>query len=147
MYGALILFEDQFIHIVGISFTALVLTELVMVALTVQTWHRFMVLAELLSLAFYVLTLIIFKNFFGKPHFKIIFSFIVIYFILFFTNFFDLTFFSFFALKTFFSDAEFIQTLSFFWKVVVITVVSCLPLYVLKHLRKKIAPPSYSKLS
>lgn len=70
MYGALILFEDEFIHIVGISFTALVLTELLMVALTVQTWHRFMVLAELLSLAIYVLSLVIFKDFFGK-YFKI----------------------------------------------------------------------------
>lgn len=41
MYGALILFEDEFIHIVAISFTALVLTELIMVALTIRTWHRF----------------------------------------------------------------------------------------------------------
>lgn len=65
MYGALILFEVEFIHIVGISFTALVLTELVMVALTIETWHRFMVLAEFLSLASYIMTLVIFKNFFG----------------------------------------------------------------------------------
>lgn len=40
MYGALILFEDDFIHIVAISFSALILTELIMVALTVRTWHR-----------------------------------------------------------------------------------------------------------
>lgn len=40
MYGALILFEDEFIHIVAISFTALILTELIMVALTIRTWHR-----------------------------------------------------------------------------------------------------------
>lgn len=66
MYGALILFEDEFIHIVGISFTALVLTELIMVALTVQTWHRFMVLAELLSLSIYVISLVIFKDYFGE---------------------------------------------------------------------------------
>lgn len=66
MYLALYLFEDEFIHIVGISFTALVLTELVMVALTVQTWHRFMVLAELLSFSLYVLSLVIFKDYFGK---------------------------------------------------------------------------------
>ncbi|KAK6616842.1 ATP synthase subunit 9 [Polyplax serrata] len=108
MYGALILFEVEFIHIVGISFTALVLTELVMVALTIETWHRFMVLAEFLSLASYIMTLVIFKNFF---------------------------------------DAEFIQTLGFFWKVIVITAVSCLPLYILKYLKKKLAPSSYSKLS
>lgn len=40
MYGALILFEDEFIHIVAISFSALIMTELIMVALTVRTWHR-----------------------------------------------------------------------------------------------------------
>lgn len=41
MYGALVLFEDEFIHIVAISFTALILTELIMVALTIRTWHRY----------------------------------------------------------------------------------------------------------
>ncbi|SPP85758.1 blast:Probable phospholipid-transporting ATPase IIB [Drosophila guanche] len=40
MYGALILFVDEFIHIVAISFSALIMTELIMVALTVRTWHR-----------------------------------------------------------------------------------------------------------
>lgn len=40
MYGALVLFEDEFIHIVSISFSALILTELIMVALTIRTWHR-----------------------------------------------------------------------------------------------------------
>ena len=36
MFGALLLFEDEFIHVVAISFTALVLTELTMVALTIR---------------------------------------------------------------------------------------------------------------
>lgn len=40
MYGAIILFEDEFIHIVVISFSALILMELIMVALTIRTWHR-----------------------------------------------------------------------------------------------------------
>jgi phospholipid-translocating ATPase len=35
MYGALILFQDEFIHIVSISFTSLIFTELIMVALTI----------------------------------------------------------------------------------------------------------------
>ena len=65
MFGALILFEDEFIHIVAISFTALILTELIMVALTVRTWHYLIILAEFFSLAVYVLSLIIFKNYFG----------------------------------------------------------------------------------
>lgn len=65
MFGALILFEDEFIHIVAISFTALILTELIMVALTVRTWHYLIILAEFFSLAVYVLSLIILKNYFG----------------------------------------------------------------------------------
>ncbi|KAK7601028.1 hypothetical protein V9T40_008469 [Parthenolecanium corni] len=108
MFGALILFEDEFIHIVAISFTALILTELIMVALTVRTWHYLIILAEFFSLAVYVLSLIILKNYF---------------------------------------DANFLQTQEFVWKTTLITLVSCFPLYVLKFLRKKFSPPSYSKLS
>ena len=36
MFGALLLFEEDFLHIVAISFTALILTELTMVALTIR---------------------------------------------------------------------------------------------------------------
>ncbi|XP_018567558.1 probable phospholipid-transporting ATPase IIB isoform X1 [Anoplophora glabripennis] len=108
MYGALLLFEDEFIHIVAISFTSLILTELIMVALNIRTWHYLMVLAELFSLGLYGLSLIVLHDYF---------------------------------------DAEFIRTKDFFWKVLVITLISCLPLYILKFLRKKFSPPSYSKLS
>lgn len=46
MYGALLVFDSDFIHIVSISFTALIVTELIMVALTVHTWHYAMLLAQ-----------------------------------------------------------------------------------------------------
>ena len=36
MFGALLLFEDEFIHVVSISFTSLILTELIMVSFVVQ---------------------------------------------------------------------------------------------------------------
>ncbi|XP_077542418.1 putative phospholipid-transporting ATPase IIA isoform X3 [Haemaphysalis longicornis] len=108
MYGALLLFEDEFIHIVSISFTSLILTELLMVALTIRTWHWLMIAAEMLSLGIYVASL--------------------------------------FALNEFF-DTEFIQTPAFLWKVTVITLVSCLPLYILKYLHRKVAPSIYSKLT
>lgn len=65
MFGALLLFEDEFIHVVSISFTALILTELIMVALTIRTWHWLMIVAEFLSLAIYILSLVILKDFFG----------------------------------------------------------------------------------
>ncbi len=66
MYGALILFDADFIHVVSITFTSVLLTELLMVALTIRTWHFVMILAELASLAIYVVGLIVFKSFFGK---------------------------------------------------------------------------------
>jgi phospholipid-translocating ATPase len=37
-----------------------------MVALTVRTWHYIMVLAELLSLGLYILSLIVLKDYFGE---------------------------------------------------------------------------------
>uniref|UniRef100_A0A8C8GIJ0 Phospholipid-transporting ATPase n=1 Tax=Oncorhynchus tshawytscha TaxID=74940 RepID=A0A8C8GIJ0_ONCTS len=108
MYGALLLFESEFVHIVAISFTSLILTELLMVALTIQTWHWLMIVAELLSLACYIASLVFLHEFI---------------------------------------DVYFIATMSFLWKVTVITLVSCLPLYILKYLRRRFSPPNYSKLT
>merc|ERR1712029_796059 len=70
MFGALLLFEDEFIHVVSISFTALILTELIMVALTIRTWHWLMIIAEFASLAIYILSLIILKDFFDADFIK-----------------------------------------------------------------------------
>uniref|UniRef100_A0A8C5BRA1 Phospholipid-transporting ATPase n=1 Tax=Gadus morhua TaxID=8049 RepID=A0A8C5BRA1_GADMO len=108
MYGALVLFESEFLHVVAISFTALILTELLMVALTVRTWHWLMVLAQGLSLLFYVCSLFFLNEYFDLP---------------------------------------FITTWVFVWKVLAITLLSCLPLYIIKYLKRKFSPPSYSKLS
>ena len=108
MFGALILFRDEFIHVMSISFTALIFTELIMVALTIRNWHYLMILAELFSILLYLISLIVLKEYF---------------------------------------DLVFIRTLEFLWKTALITAVSCLPLYILKFLRKKFSPPSYQKLS
>lgn len=45
------------------------------------------------------------------------------------------------------TDWEFISSYDFLWKVSIITLVSCLPLYIIKFLRKKCSPPSYLKLT
>ncbi|KAJ4934133.1 hypothetical protein JOQ06_006938 [Pogonophryne albipinna] len=108
MYGALLLFDSEFLHIVSISFTSLILTELLMVALTIQTWHWLMILGEFLSLSCYIASLVFLPNLI---------------------------------------DIYFITTVSFLWKVTVITLVSCLPLYILKYLRTRFSPPNYSKLT
>eukprot|EP00088_Acartia_fossae_P009469 TRINITY_DN1459_c0_g1_i2.p1 TRINITY_DN1459_c0_g1~~TRINITY_DN1459_c0_g1_i2.p1 ORF type:complete len:559 (+),score=147.38 TRINITY_DN1459_c0_g1_i2:158-1678(+) len=107
MFGALLLFEDEFIHVVAISFTALILTELTMVALTVKTWHPMMLLAELASIVIYFLSLVILRDFF---------------------------------------DSEFIKSFAFMWKTLVITALSCLPLYIIKFLSEWFSPPAYQKL-
>ncbi|KAK5965888.1 hypothetical protein GCK32_005148 [Trichostrongylus colubriformis] len=46
MYGALLVFDADFIHVVSISFSALIVTELIMVAMTVHTWHWAMLVAQ-----------------------------------------------------------------------------------------------------
>lgn len=66
MYGAFLLFEDEFIHVVLITFTSLILTELLMVALTIRTWHWAMILAEVFSLAIYIVSLVVLQNYFGE---------------------------------------------------------------------------------
>ncbi|KTG02080.1 hypothetical protein cypCar_00040130 [Cyprinus carpio] len=108
MYGALMLFDQEFVHVVAISFTALILTQLLMVALTVRTWHWLMVVDELISHSCYLASLAFLNEYF---------------------------------------DFSFIMTRMFLWKVCVITLVSCLPLYIIKYLKRKFSPPSYSKLS
>uniref|UniRef100_A0A8C6XAM8 Phospholipid-transporting ATPase n=1 Tax=Naja naja TaxID=35670 RepID=A0A8C6XAM8_NAJNA len=119
MYGALLLFESEFVHVVAISFTALILTELLMVALTIRTWHWLMILAEIFSLCCYVASLAFLNEYFGIGRV------------------------SFGA----FLDVAFITTVTFLWKVSAITIVSCLPLYILKYLKRKFSPPNYSKLT
>jgi len=54
MIASLVLFEGEFLHVVSISFTALVLNELIMVAAEVTTWHTLMILSEVVTLTVYV---------------------------------------------------------------------------------------------
>lgn len=102
-----LLFEAQFVHVVAITFTALVLTELLMVALTIRTWHILMVLAQLLSVLVYIVSLVVLKDYF---------------------------------------DGEFVVSLGFVWKTVLITATSCIPLFLAKFAQRFCAPPSYAKL-
>ncbi|EDL09399.1 ATPas, class II, type 9B, isoform CRA_f [Mus musculus] len=106
--GRSLSFKTFLIWVLISIYQALILTELLMVALTIRTWHWLMVVAEFLSLGCYVASLAFLNEYF---------------------------------------DVAFITTVTFLWKVSAITVVSCLPLYVLKYLKRKLSPPSYSKLS
>jgi phospholipid-translocating ATPase len=66
MYGALVAFDSDFIHVVSISFSALIVTELIMVAMTVHTWHWAMLVAQALSLGLYAASLLILDKFFDR---------------------------------------------------------------------------------
>lgn len=62
MLMAIWLFEREFIHIVSITFTALILNELLMVALEVNTWHYLMGVAEIGSFLMYVISVRVLKG-------------------------------------------------------------------------------------
>ncbi|RKP21368.1 phospholipid-translocating P-type ATPase [Rozella allomycis CSF55] len=62
MAVTILLFSSQFLHVISISFTALILNELLMVILEIQTWHRAMLISELLSLIFYFTSVLMVKT-------------------------------------------------------------------------------------
>lgn len=66
IYGVVIFFENELSHIVAISFTALILTELLMIALTIQRWHWLMFAALLVSLAIYTASLFVLETNIGE---------------------------------------------------------------------------------
>ncbi|KAI0659521.1 aminophospholipid-transporting P-type ATPase [Cubamyces menziesii] len=64
MIMSLVLFETEFLNIVSISFTALILNELIMVALEITTWHVYMVLSEIVTLFIYAVSMAFLPEFF-----------------------------------------------------------------------------------
>jgi phospholipid-translocating ATPase len=107
MIMSLVLFENEFLNIVSISFTALVLNELIMVALEITTWHIYMVVSEIVTLLFYIISIAFLPEYF---------------------------------------DLSFVLSVRFVWKVAVIVAVSALPLYIIKMIRRRVAPAASSKL-
>ena len=121
MLLAIWLFPANFMNIVSISFTALILNELLMVAFEITTWHRYMIYAEFATFILYLASMAFLDVSFGNPLICSVCAHPDV-------------------------DANFIATWHFVWRVLVITAVSSLPLYVFKRIRRCIAPPSYSKL-
>ena len=162
MIMSLVLFENEFLHIVSISFTALVLNELIMVALEITTWqvsnflfflffflifqtkplplfkkkkrHLYMVISEVVTLFFYIISIAFLPAYFGT------FSF----FFFFFSSFLFLSLIPPPPLSL--SDLSFVVTLAFAWKVTVIVALSALPLYIIKVIHMRVAPAASSKL-
>lgn len=110
--------EDQ-LRLITVSFTALVLNELVMIALEINTWHKYMIYSEIATFGFYFLSIPLLGDYFG------ILALLEIYLIV---------------------DLSYIITLAFIWKTTVILLVSLAPPWAIKALRRKIKPPSYARL-
>lgn len=66
MLMSLFLFESNLINIVTITFTALILTELLNVAFEIHRWNKIMVLSELLTLAVYFGSMLLLRGYFGN---------------------------------------------------------------------------------
>jgi phospholipid-translocating ATPase len=66
MLLSLLLFENEFLHIVAISYTALVLNELIMVALEITTWHGWMILCEIGTAGVYFASMLVLPEYFGE---------------------------------------------------------------------------------
>jgi len=107
MLLSLFLFDNNLVNIVSITFTALILTELLNIAFVVQTWNRWIVISEIVTFLLYVLSMLI------LPYFDILFIF----------------------------------SWDFIWRVSLVTVFSCAPIYLYEIIKKKFDPPSYTKLS
>ena len=111
--------EDQQEHLISVSFTTLVLNELIMIALEIHTWHKYMIWAEILTFASYFLSVPLLGDYFGtRSNFE---SWLII-------------------------DRSYVITWAFVWKTSVILLVSLIPPWALRTLRRKIKPPSYARL-
>lgn len=105
---ALVMFpHDNFINIVAITFSALIITELLNVASQIEMWNIWIAFSEIISFALYAVCILLLKNYF---------------------------------------NLQFIITLDFFWKVLLITAVSWCPLHLTKIIKNKICPPRSYRL-
>jgi phospholipid-translocating ATPase len=93
--------DNSFTNIVAITFSALILTELLNILTETEKFHWAMMLAELVSLVIYVSSI--------------------------------------FAMQQYF-DIEYIVSLNFLWRVVVITLASWGPLHVVRKLVEYLSP-------
>jgi phospholipid-translocating ATPase len=56
---------QQEARLISVSFTALVLNELVMIALEINTWHKYMIYAEVATFASYFISIPFLGDYFG----------------------------------------------------------------------------------
>ena len=64
MMVTLFLFEDAFLNIVAITFTALILAELTNIAFEIRKWHWMIIVAELFSVLAYFISVFLLPTYF-----------------------------------------------------------------------------------
>eukprot|EP00922_Rhytidocystis_sp_ex-Travisia-forbesii_P058264 GHVS01086149.1.p1 GENE.GHVS01086149.1~~GHVS01086149.1.p1 ORF type:complete len:801 (-),score=129.08 GHVS01086149.1:318-2720(-) len=64
MMGAIVLFENSFTNIISITFTSLILSELLNVASEIQTWHPLMIASQICTVIIYVFSMFILRSYF-----------------------------------------------------------------------------------
>lgn len=67
MILSLLLFETEFLNIVAISFTALILNELIMVALEITKWHVYQAVSLIVTLVIYAGSMAFLPEYFSAP--------------------------------------------------------------------------------
>ncbi|KAH3760350.1 aminophospholipid-transporting P-type ATPase [Pelomyxa schiedti] len=107
MIVSMLLFESNFLNISGITFTVLILTELLNIAFEIRTWNLLIVIGELLTLVVYIGSIFVLPNYF---------------------------------------DIGFILTWSYWWKVMVVTAFTCLPVSLSKLIYRRCRPTLDTKL-
>jgi len=65
MLTSMILFEGSMYNIVSITFTTLILTELINVAFEIHTWHYLMWISEIVTVICYFLSMLVLSSYFG----------------------------------------------------------------------------------
>jgi len=105
-------------RLVSVSFTALVLNELIMIALEIHTWHKYMIYSEIATFVVYFISIPFLGDYYGIPS----------------------------SSPCLLADLSYMITLAFIWKTTVILLTSLGPPWALKVLRRKIKPPSYVRL-
>ncbi|KAA8493538.1 putative phospholipid-transporting ATPase IIB [Porphyridium purpureum] len=111
VFSVYILRDDTYFSLMNlstVSFSALIFTELLMIAFEINSWKLLMIVAEVFSMVAYLLAILVLSDVFNK---SVIF------------------------------------TWNFFGRVLVVTLVSCLPVTLGKFLRRKFSPPAYAKLT
>ena len=66
MVLSILLFEDNLINIISITFTALILIELINISLVIQHWQLLIVFAEVTTFSIYFLSILLLPTYFSS---------------------------------------------------------------------------------